>query len=100
MKQFTLRITTAELRRALDAHLQHLEDTGQAVIEVNTDGYWHVFPDDRHKDWVSPDELGLGLLSDNWQYVECIVAGTKEPFSYGLIWLGSILQTVGLAAKY
>jgi hypothetical protein len=100
MKQPTIRITTAELRRAFDAHMQDLEATGLAVIEVNTDGYdsyWHVMPDQRHQD--CPGELGLGLLSDDWQYVECIAAGTGEPISYGLIWLASILQAVGLAAS-
>lgn len=90
-----MQITTDELRRATEAILAHLEQTGRKVIEVDEDYYWSIAAEQRYDAYKQPDDLGIGQLSDDWAEVAAIAHGDKEPAGYALVWLAAVLRAVG-----
>jgi hypothetical protein len=90
-----MRVTTDELRAAANALLQHLDDTGYGVVDLDADYYWSVAPDQRYNVYEEPVDLSVGQLSDDLAEVRAIGTGEKEPIGYGLVWLSSVLRAVG-----
>jgi len=90
-----MQITTNELRRACEILLAHLEETGHSAVEISRDYYWNVPQEQRYDPYQEPSKLDLGQLSDDWSEVQEIVKGNNEPVSYALVWLSSILRSVG-----
>lgn len=90
-----MRITTAELRKATDALLSHLEKSGHTTVDVDQDFYWSIASEQRYDPYTVPKELSMGQLTDDWAEVSSIMQGEKEPVGYALVWLSSILRAVG-----
>lgn len=90
-----MRISTDELRRAVETLLQHLEKNGQKEFELNEDFYWDVPLDRRYLPYDHPTQLTIGQLSDDWSEVAQMVDGRRETVAYGLVWLSAILRRVG-----
>jgi hypothetical protein len=79
--------------------LRHLEETGQAEVEIDDDFYWSVPAEQRYKPYVEPKALDLGQLSDNWAELTKMAAGKSGACGYALVWLSAILRRVGELAK-
>lgn len=90
-----MRVTTDELRRAAHALLNHLEESGHSVVEIDDDYYWSVAPEQRYDAYKQPDDLSIGQLSDDWAQVSAVANGEKEAVGYALVWLSSVLRAVG-----
>jgi len=90
-----MRVTTAELRRACEMLLRHLEATGQHEIEIAEDYYWAIAPGEAYAAYSTPSQFTMGQLSDDWQEVMAIVNGDKEAVGYALVWLSSVMRRVG-----
>jgi hypothetical protein len=90
-----MQVTTDELRRACEVLLSHLEKSGHSSIDISTDYYWNVPQGQRHDPYQQPTELDMGQLSDDWSDLRAILNGSKEPMAYALVWLSSILRSVG-----
>ncbi|MCP4347870.1 MAG: hypothetical protein GY795_20395 [Desulfobacterales bacterium] len=43
----------------------------------------------------NPSDCTLGQLSDDWSNLQKILNSENEPTGYALVWLASIMRTVG-----
>ena len=90
-----MRITTIEIRRALDLLLAEFEANGASEWLIEQDFYWDVPSDVRYDTYDSPQQLGMGQLTDDIERVRAIAAGSDEAVPPGLVWVASILRLAG-----
>ena len=90
-----MRVTTDELRKAMEVLLKHLDDTGQFEFELEEDFYWSVPQETRYDVYTPPTELSVGQLTDDWVQLQGIIKGKSEPLGYGLVWASAVLRAVG-----
>ncbi len=90
-----MRITTHQLRSAAVALLRHLDETGQSEFEINEDYYWFVPEQSVYQPYQEPKDLTLGQLSHDWNEVQALASGQREPLGHVLVWLASLLRRVG-----
>ncbi len=89
-----MRVTTEDLRKAIEMLLRHLDESGQSEFEIEEDFYWSVPRKGRYDAYEQPG-LTVGQLTDDWARVLAIVNGRSEPLGYGLIWASAVLRAVG-----
>jgi hypothetical protein len=90
-----MQISTNELRKACELLLTHLEESGHSAIEITRDYYWNVPQEQRYDPYQEPAQFDMGQLSDDWSELQGILEGRKVTVSYALVWLSSILRSVG-----
>lgn len=90
-----MRVTTAELRKALERVLEHLEENGCSEQAFDEDYYWWVPTESAYDAYEQPSQLTLGQLSDDWDRAKAIADGRAEPLGYALVWLSTILRYIG-----
>jgi len=90
-----MKITTAELRRAVDRLLGEFETHGVTEWDIDADFYWDVPSDARYQPYDTPKDLTVGQLTDDIERVKGIAAGTDVPVPPGLVWVASILRLAG-----
>ena len=90
-----MKITTKELRQAVELLLSHLEQKGQTEFHIDEDFYWDVSPESRYDQYAEPTEHSVGQLSEDWGNVRGIVNGSGEPLGYGLVWAANVLRRIG-----
>jgi len=94
-----MKIEVADLRKMFEVLAEHLEETGQASVEIPWDFYWEVSREERYDPYSEPKQLSLGQLSDDWNELLKIRDGEMPSVGHALVWLSSILRSVGEAAK-
>lgn len=94
-----MRVTTSELRKALEVLLGHLESTSQSEFEVQEDFYWAVPAKACYDAYEQPTELTIGQLSDDWSHLQAIGEGKEEPLGYALVWASSVIRAIGEKAR-
>ena len=90
-----MKITTAEIRRAVDLLLSEFDANGASEWEIDQDFYWDVPSDVRYDLYEPPEQLGMGQLTDDIGRVRAIAAGTDDPVPPGLVWVANILRLAG-----
>jgi hypothetical protein len=90
-----MKVRVSELRQAANVLFDHLERTGHAEIEVDSDYYWSIPKEKLYSVYENPSDFTVGQLSEDWENVRAIGAGRKDPIAYGLVWLSTILRFVG-----
>ncbi|SRR5260221_14206217 len=83
-----------ELRKIV-AMLLDVVESDRATVEIEDDYYWDVPKDDRYKVYVSPADLTLGQLTDDWNELRRIGRGEVDALPYALVWASSILRRIG-----
>jgi hypothetical protein len=94
-----MKITTEDLRKAFGALVDHLDETGQASVELLWDFYWDLSAEELYDPYSDPKDLSLDQLSDDWNRLIQISNGEMPAVGYALVWLSSILRAVGQAAR-
>lgn len=94
-----MRVKTTDLRRACELLLCHLEATEQPEFEISDDYYWSIHQDEAYNPKISPSDMTLGQLSDDWGEIRALLDGQREPVGYALVWLASILKKIGEQAS-
>jgi hypothetical protein len=95
MEAEPMKVTTSELRTALERVLRYLEETDRATFSIEEDFYWSVPPSAAYDNYSQPAELTVGQLTDDWAHVKALVEGREEPLGYALVWISSVLRRVG-----
>jgi hypothetical protein len=90
-----MKITTGELRRAIDVLLTDFEANGVSEWDINSDFYWDVPSDARYDPYDQPTQLTLGQLSYDIERVKNLADGSSPAVSPGLVWVASILRIAG-----
>ena len=88
-------ISVAELRKASEVLLDHLEEVAGSTIVLDEDYFWSIFPD-RLYDVEHPPTLDtLGSLADSLESVRSGVADPDGRLGYHLVWLADLLRFAG-----
>ncbi len=90
-----MKVSIAELREVANLLFDHLERSGHAEIEVDSDYYWSVPAEELYSVYEEPTDLTIGQLSDDQRELASIRTGAKPPIAYALVWLSSLLRFVG-----
>jgi len=88
-------IDIGELAEIAARILRHVQEAHGTHIHLDTDFYWNIPSPDCYKPYEEPTNLDIGQLSDDWGELRRILNGEKEPLSYALVWLASVLRAVG-----
>ncbi len=90
-----LQIEIAELRRAIESVMDHLEETSGATTEVPQDFFWSV-PGDAIFEVAERPELTIGQLAEWWHNLKRVRDGdSHSTVDYAAVWVGDILTGVG-----
>jgi hypothetical protein len=68
---------------------------GYNEIEIPVDYYWNVPQGVRYDPHKEPQNLDLGQLTDDWQELQKVLQGDREPFAFDLVWMSTILRAIG-----
>lgn len=91
----SLRVDLAQVHRAVEALLQHVEQTTGGVVELDKDFFWSISPDDLYNVYQEPGPLSVGQLSESLGHLEAIAEGRSSVIGYGMVWLADVLRAVG-----
>lgn len=90
-----MKITTQQLRSALQSLLEDFEVHGASEWEIDKDFYWDIDQENRYDSYEKPTAITLGQLSDDVGEVLAIARGEKPPTPMGLVWISNILRLAG-----
>lgn len=91
----TLRISVADLRRAAEVLLDHLQEVEGDVVEIPDRMFWAVPAEARYDVYEQPTELTIGQLSESLSRLASIVESDEDVLSFGLVWLADIARAIG-----
>lgn len=74
-----MKVCIAELREVANLLFDHLEQSGHAEIELESDYYWSVPTEQLYSVYEEPTDLTIGQLSDDQRELASIRAGAKPP---------------------
>lgn len=94
-----MKIDIADLKRVFETLVAHLEQTNQSTYEIEWDYYWDIPTEDRYNPNVDPKDLTLGQLTDDWEGLLEIANGDMPPVGPALVWLSSVLRSIGESTK-
>ena len=93
-REFSIR----ELRRAVDAILDHVtDDLGieTFAIDDNADFYWEVPSDELHNVTAPQPQLDIGRLADDWEFIEVMLQSKGGAVALMLIHVAPLLRSLG-----
>ena len=64
-------------------------------IKINQDFYWDISKEEKYNPYSKPKELTMGQLEDDWNEIMLILEEKREPITYSLVWISSLLRVVG-----
>lgn len=90
-----MEIEVAKLRKITNDLLLRLEQDGTTTVELSSDYYWHIPPEQRYDSYDEPHEFTMGQLSEDLEFVNQMIDGTQPLLTYGLVWISSLLRFIG-----
>lgn len=90
-----LRVRVADLRRAAERLLDHLQEVEGDVVEVPDRMFWTVPADARYDVYEQPRELTIGQLGESLAHVVALAGDDEDALSYGLVWLADVARALG-----
>jgi hypothetical protein len=92
-------IDIARLRAMIDAVFDHLVAAHGPTIRLPNDYYWHVGHDEQYDMTRQPAADLIGQISEDWRFLESMVADGDHMLSYGLVWIASVMRAIGESHK-
>ena len=90
-----MEINISELKAIFLREIEHLEELGYEKLEIPVDYYWNIPHEVRYDPYQEPKQLNLGQLSEDWEWLKQTLDGKREPLTYDLVWLSTILRAIG-----
>lgn len=87
------------LKRAFNDMIDSLALVEASRVRLNADYYWTLDPADVLDPTRSPQDPGLGQLSDCMDEIRAVVDDPERATTYHLVWLGDILRAIGIGAE-
>ena len=94
-----MRIDIIVLKKAIQKIFDHLKEMDIKMIEIDKDLYWNIPEEEKYNVHKEPKDLDIGSLSDDLQKTILISEGNKDPTSYDLVCMASLLRAVGVRAS-
>ena len=94
-----MEISLSELIQVSEKIFDHIRELGAENIEIPIDFYWDIPSDHRFNVYKEPESkvFTIGQIEDDWAELQKLLDEKIEPkaISYQLVWLSSILRTIG-----
>jgi len=93
-----MEIEIAEIKEALCLIFDHCLKHGVHTVELEDDYYWNILKsDEMFMDFKceKPTEFGIGLLSEDWEYIKRIADEEDAPLSILLTKFPALLRYIG-----
>lgn len=87
------------LKNAFNDMIESLALVEEGRVRLNADYYWALDPADVLDPPRSPQDPGLGRLSDCMNEIRAVVDAPERATTYHLVWLGDILRAIGIGAE-
>lgn len=90
-----MQIKIVELKQIVGKLFSHLEEIGLESIKIDEDYYWHISEEERFDMSHHPTDLGVGQLSDDWEFLSKLLEDDRDAVSYDFVYLARILEIIG-----
>ena len=92
-----MRISTKEIRKAVDILCQHMEDSGLSNIDIEAGYYWMVFPGEDRDFSKQPDpsELVVGDIVEDTERILKLIKNPEDVVGYDFINMASLFRNIG-----
>ena len=90
-----MNVAIDRLRTLTNVLFDHLVKEHGSTVRLEHDYYWQVDAAGRHSMDSQPVAALIGQLSEDWQFLEGMIADGDHIVSYGLVWIASILRAIG-----
>ncbi|MFZ6028555.1 MAG: hypothetical protein ACOYYS_12635 [Chloroflexota bacterium] len=90
-----MRIDVKELQAITNILYDHLESLEIRHVDISDDYYWNINGKKIYDPYQSPTNLDMGQLTDNWQELQKLLKGEREPIAYEFVWLAALLRAIG-----
>ena len=90
-----MKIDLIKLRQVTEVIFSYLEQDNIKTIEINEDFYWNIKQEELYNPYVTPVQLDLGQLSDDWETLQLLLSKQRTPIAYDLVALSALLKIIG-----
>jgi hypothetical protein len=91
-----MEIDVVKLKAIVDRLFQHIIETrGVRRVELGSDLYWSIPEEELYNVVDRPEELDIGRLSDDWEFVSKLLNGDADPVAYQLTEVAPLLRRLG-----
>ena len=91
-----MEIDVVKLKSAIDRLFQHIIETrGVQRVELGSDLYWDMPEEALYNVVDQPQELDIGRLSDDWEFVSKVLEDDANPVAYQLTEIAPLLRRLG-----
>lgn len=91
-----MEIDVVKLKSAIDRLFQHIIETrGVRRVELGSDLYWNMSEEALYNVVDRPQELDIGQLSDDWEFVSKVLEDDATPVAYQLTEVAPLLRRLG-----
>ena len=91
-----LEIDLVQLKGIIDRLFTHIINThGVRTIEIEQSNYWNIPSPEIYNSEKPTDELDIGSLSDDWEFLSSLLDADNQPSAYQLTELASLVRYIG-----
>ena len=88
-----MEIEYKKLKAVTEMLLKAIEERSGEVVSISYDAYWEVL--DPYDIQNYPDKLGLGILEEDWEFLEDIIDDELPPVHVFLKNLARVFHAIG-----
>ena len=90
-----MEVSVLKLRTITDKLIFHLESLGLESITIEEDFYWNLPPEEKYDVLKDPDNIDIGQLTDDWEFLQKALEEDYYPIGYDFVLLARILEVIG-----
>ncbi len=91
-----MEIDVAQLKTVVDRLFHHIIKTrGVRRVELGSDLYWNIPEEELYNVVDRPEELDVGRLSDDWEFISKLINDEAHPVAYQLTEVAPLLRRLG-----
>lgn len=89
-------ISVSDLKKMVRLILAELDQRDEEDrFRLEDDLYWNIPDKELYEAYKEPEDLTLGSLIDDWQFLETAIRGERQLIRYDLCKLASLLRYIG-----
>ena len=89
-------IMIADVKSVINRILDHIVETRKVDrVVIDSPFYWDIPPEKAYDINVDVNELDVGNLNDDWDFVSTLLDDKEEPLAYQLVEIAPILHFIG-----
>lgn len=91
----SIKINIKEVKNGFEKVFTTILNGGVDEIEVPEDFYWNIDESEKYNIDLTPVNLDIGQLSDDYSELLKINSGESDQLAYALVWLSSLARVIG-----